>query len=67
MNKAYVICANDSVECVSMDEEKAEGELERIAKERYDATNGFNSFGRKMSYEEYRRQVYWHIHEVPVI
>ena len=66
MNVGYVICCNDSVEAVVVDDEKlAKKELERLAKKHYDSF--FELTHPMETYVAYRRQHYWHIHSVPIL
>ena len=60
---AYVICANDSIRGVVLDnEERALKESEKLADE-YFKTHGFNFRDRA----EYNRLIFWHLHEVEVL
>lgn len=66
MTVAHVICANDSVEAVVLDDEvKANEEKERLAKEAYARFK--REQGRTTSEKEYRQIVYWHLHSVEVL
>ena len=61
--KAHVICINDSIESVVIDDEaKAEVVKEKMAKSYFDK----NSYNWK-SYEEYRHLCFWHLHTVDVL
>jgi hypothetical protein len=60
---AYVICANDSIKAVVLDdEEKALKESKKFADE-YFKTHSFNFRDRA----EYDHLVFWHLHEVEVL
>jgi len=59
---AHVICCNDSVEFVVIDNEvAAKDKIQELAEENY-VRNRWNF----KSYEEYRKIYYWHIHSVGV-
>jgi hypothetical protein len=60
MQTAYVICYNDGIDSVVLDNgEKAIEIMEKRQKEYYDKFQwNFKSF------EEYEKQVYWHLHKV---
>lgn len=60
---AYVICANDSIKGVVLnDKEKALKESEKLADE-YFKTHGFNFQDRA----DYDHLIFWHLHEVEVL
>jgi len=60
--KAYIICCNDSVELVVLnDEGKAEGIKEEMAKADFKRSTTWKD------YEEYRNICYWHLHDVEYI
>ena len=61
MNKAHVICCNDSIEYVVLDnEEQALIKLEEIARGKYEKFYKWEF----EDYEEYRKRLYWHLHTV---
>ena len=61
----YVICANDSLEEASFNDLPAtKARLEELAAKHYAQTL---AYGSRQTYLEYRKQVYWHIHEVKEI
>ncbi len=61
--ESYVICCNDSVECVVLDTEKvAQAKLERMREEYYALT--LHIWPDKKTY---RQECFWHIHTVPFI
>lgn len=58
--KAYVICCNDSVEYVVLDdEEKANKKKEELAEKHFNSCKWSYK-----DYEEYRKLAYWHLHDV---
>lgn len=62
MKTAYIICCNDSIEGVCLDEELAKKKMEDL--KNYDFKTKWNSrTGRRYTEEEYNI-FYWHIHEV---
>jgi hypothetical protein len=66
MTIAHVICANDSVEAVVLDDEvKANEEKERFAKVAFEEHQRHG--GRARTEKAYRALVYWHLHSVEVI
>ena len=61
--KAHVICMNDSVEFVVIDDEaKAEEVKEELAKSYYERQPW-----RWSSYEEYQHLCFWHLHTVDAL
>lgn len=58
----YVICANDSLEEATKDEFLAKKRMKVLQKKHY--KQSVNMYGVKLSFEDYTRRVYWHIHEV---
>jgi len=59
MNRAFIICMNDSTLAVIIDDiEKAKVELERLKKEHQKKISPCN---------EYNDVFFWHLHDVPVI
>ena len=59
---AYVICCNDAVEFVVLDDkDKAKKTLEALAKDEFD-NNRYGVICK--DYKDYRSQYYWHIHTV---
>lgn len=58
--EAYVICCNDSVEAVVLnDKSRAEEKMELLAQAHYNRNPG-----NWESYESYRQLCYWHLHDV---
>lgn len=58
---AYVICCNDSIKCVTLDETLAEKLKTELSLKYYESTRGAYE-----DYAEYEQICYWHIHEAPV-
>lgn len=79
MNTAKIICANDATKAVVLQKENEAAEdfetrtkeiLEVKAKEAFEqnkhAFEAEPALGRS-AYQVYRHQVYWHIHDCPII
>ena len=61
--KAYVICSNDKIETVILnDEKKANKKMEELAKEDY-----IKKAYHFATYEDYQSIIYWHLHAVDCI
>ncbi len=61
MSTAHVICCNDSVEYVVVDDEAAaEIKKDELSKRDYDTRYKWTY----PTYEEYKHTLYWHIHSV---
>jgi len=58
----YVICCNDSVEACTTNKSLAKNWLEVLATEHY---LRYKVNFPPMTYEEYRKRLYWHMHETP--
>jgi len=70
MNKAYIICCNDSNEYVVLDDEKkADKVLQELKDDDYKQKRlklqSSYQTNKTIGFEEYSRLYYWHIHEVP--
>ena len=65
----HIICMNDWMKAVVLDdEEKANKELDRLAKEYYMENKGtLKNYNRIKTYEAFRKYAYWHLHSVEVI
>jgi len=61
--KAFVLCANDGIEAVVLeDEEKANAELLNLKEKHWERFR--HSFSSREHFDD---MIYWHLHEVPVI
>lgn len=58
----YVICANDSLEEATKDKDKAMKRMLELKREHH--KQAVDTYGQRLSLEDYTRRVYWHIHEV---
>ena len=62
--RAFVICCNDFPDSIVLGSyQTATAKMEERAKEFYERSE---ARFRYESYEQYRRQCYWHVHSVPV-
>ncbi len=60
---AYIICCNDSIKAVVVDDGKrAEIEMEKRKKDMYEKQYKWTD-----SFNEYGSRLYWHIHEQEVL
>ena len=70
--KAFVICCNDSIEAVVLEDEVlAEGKIEELKDSDYDKNKSHWITEVRNSkidpWDNYCRRMYWHLHEVDVI
>lgn len=66
--KAYVICCNDSIEFVVLDDEgKAKEKKEEMAKVDFERCKRQYILKEWEDYNEYRSIYYWHLHNVEYI
>jgi hypothetical protein len=64
--KAFVICMNDGVKAVVLDdEERAEIKKEELAKQHYEQV--WLRANTNCTYDEYRQICFWHFHETKVL
>lgn len=63
MKTAYVLCCNDSIKAVVIeDEQRAMEELVRLEKQFVVTYQYYNK-----TEEDFRNQYYWHLHSVPLL
>ena len=63
--KAFVICCNDAIEFVVIGSyDLAENKMKELKQQHY--TQNFE-YDRSISFEQYQKIYYWHIHEVDYI
>jgi len=62
---ASVICCDDSVEAVVLDDKAVRDVLEKLARTHYQ--HSYINYGFRIAYTEYRSKHYWHTHRVKVL